>query len=48
MIILGRDIWGSGATPATKLFWILLIIVLPVIGLIHWFFAGPRGSRAVA
>jgi hypothetical protein len=48
MIILGLDIWGSGATTATKLFWILLIVVLPVIGLIHGFLAAPRGRRAVA
>ncbi len=28
-----------------KLLWILLILFLPVIGIIIWFFAGPRGGR---
>ncbi len=52
IIILIADIWAilqtiqsPGATAAGKLLWILLILVLPVIGLIIWFFAGPRGPR---
>ena len=54
LVILALDIWGiinvlgSGATTGTKLLWILLIVILPVIGLIAWFLAGPRGARAVA
>ncbi len=32
--------------PGHKVLWILLIVLLPVVGLIIWFFAGPR-SRAV-
>ncbi len=52
LIILALDIWGiinvigSGATNGTKLLWVLLILILPVIGLIAWFVAGPRGTRA--
>ena len=54
LIILALDIWGiinvigSGASMGVKLLWILLIIVLPVVGLIFWFLAGPRGARATA
>jgi hypothetical protein len=54
LVILALDIWGiinvarSGATTGIKLLWILLIVILPVIGLIAWFLAGPRGTRALA
>lgn len=37
---------GSGASTGAKILWTLLIILLPVIGLIIWFFAGPRGNAA--
>jgi hypothetical protein len=52
LIILVLDIWGiinvigSSATNGSKLLWVLLILILPVIGLIAWFVAGPRGSKA--
>jgi hypothetical protein len=52
LIVLVLDIWGiinvvgSGATTGVKLLWVLLILILPVIGLIAWFVAGPRGTRA--
>ncbi len=38
----------SGASGAAKLLWIVLILVLPVLGLILWFFLGPRGARVGA
>ncbi|AEI92136.1 MULTISPECIES: PLDc N-terminal domain-containing protein [Roseobacter] len=37
-------IWTSGVSLGAKLLWTLLILVLPVVGFIIWFFAGPRGS----
>lgn len=49
--ILVADIWAivktlqSSATTGTKLLWVLVIFLLPVIGLVIWFFMGPRGSR---
>ncbi|GAB4376148.1 MAG: PLD nuclease N-terminal domain-containing protein [Kiloniellaceae bacterium] len=52
LIILALDIWaivnifGSGASTGAKVLWILLVLILPVIGLILWLLAGPRGSRA--
>lgn len=37
-------ILGSGASAVKKLIWVLVIIVLPLVGLIIWWFAGPRSS----
>jgi hypothetical protein len=51
LIILIADIWAivnvfqSGASTGKKVLWIVLILILPVIGLILWFFAGPKTSR---
>lgn len=53
LIILIADIYAviqvlsSGTSGVNKLIWILLIILLPVIGLIIWMFAGPRGASGV-
>lgn len=52
IIILVADIWAivnvfaSSASTLAKVLWILLILFLPVVGLIIWFFAGPRSVRA--
>ena len=49
LVILILDIWAiikvvsSGASGGEKVLWILLIVLLPVIGLIIWAVAGPRG-----
>ena len=32
----------SSETAGIKLLWVLLIFILPVIGLILWYFMGPR------
>ena len=32
----------SKVTAGTKVLWCLLVIVLPVLGLIIWYAAGPR------
>jgi hypothetical protein len=51
LIILALDIWAiinviqSGASTGSKILWVLLILVLPLLGLIIWYFAGPRGGR---
>lgn len=50
LIVLILNIWAivkviqSGAPGLNKVLWILLILVLPVIGFIIWFFAGPKGT----
>ena len=35
---------GSGATTGTKVLWIALIAILPVLGLILWYFMGPKAN----
>ncbi|MDD2046521.1 PLDc N-terminal domain-containing protein [Pseudomonas putida] len=51
LIILVLDIWAiinvlkSGVGLGPKILWILLILLLPVLGLIIWAIAGPRGGR---
>ncbi|RDV04832.1 PLDc N-terminal domain-containing protein [Undibacter mobilis] len=48
LIILVADIWAvvqilkSSQSGGSKLFWILLILLLPVIGLLVWLVAGRR------
>jgi len=34
----------SGATTVAKLLWSLLVLLLPLVGLIIWFLAGPKGN----
>jgi len=52
LLVLAGDIWAvinifqSSASNEKKLLWILLVLLLPVLGLILWFFLGPRDSRA--
>lgn len=51
LIIFGLVIWAiiniaqSGASSGAKALWILLVLILPVIGLIIWFVAGPKSGR---
>lgn len=33
---------GSNASGGRKLVWVLLILFLPLIGLIAWWFLGPK------
>ena len=53
LIILALDIWAiinvikSGAGTGAKILWVLLIIFLPVLGLVIWAIAGPRGNVRV-
>ena len=51
LIVLVADIWAivnilqSGASTGKKVLWTLLVILLPVLGFIIWFFAGPKSGR---
>ncbi len=36
-------VWKSGSNLGTKIIWTAIILILPVIGLILWFFIGPKG-----
>jgi succinate dehydrogenase/fumarate reductase cytochrome b subunit len=50
LLILVGDIWaiinifGSSASNEKKALWIVLVVVLPVVGLIIWYFLGPRSG----
>jgi hypothetical protein len=53
LAILAADIWAivqivrSGHTGGTKLFWVLIIICLPVLGLLAWLVFGRRSAAAI-
>jgi len=48
LLILLADIYAilqivrSTAQIVAKVVWILIVLLLPVIGLIAWYFAGPK------
>lgn len=48
-VVVVLDIWailkifGSSASTGAKVLWTLLIVFLPVLGLVIWAFAGPKG-----
>lgn len=50
LLILIADIWAilnivqSRVPTVNKLVWIVVILLLPALGLIIWWFAGPRDS----
>ena len=52
LLVLAGDVWAiisifqSGASNEKKALWIVLVVVLPVVGLILWFFLGPREGVA--
>jgi hypothetical protein len=37
------NVWHTTKTSGTKVGWAVLILALPVIGLVIWGIAGPRG-----
>ena len=39
------NILGSSAKDTEKGLWILFVLFFPVIGLVVWFFAGPKSSK---
>jgi succinate dehydrogenase/fumarate reductase cytochrome b subunit len=51
VLILIGDVWAiiniaqSSATSGKKALWIVLVLLLPLLGLILWFFLGPRSGR---
>ena len=50
LLIFVADIWaiinilGSGAQTGEKVLWTVAVLVLPVIGLIAWYLAGPKSA----
>jgi hypothetical protein len=51
LLVLAGDIWAvinivqSSASNERKLLWILVVVLLPLLGLILWYFLGPREGR---
>lgn len=52
LLVLVADVWAlinilqSGADTGTKVLWVVLVIFLPVLGFILWYFIGPKTARA--
>jgi succinate dehydrogenase/fumarate reductase cytochrome b subunit len=52
VLVLIADIWAivnilqSGADTTKKVVWTVAVILLPVLGLILWYFLGPRTGRS--
>ena len=48
LIVLAFDVWAilkifqSGASTGSKVIWTVIILVLPIVGLLLWFLAGPK------
>ena len=51
LLILALDIWAiinifqSSATNEKKALWIIVVVLLPLLGLILWYFLGPRPGK---
>lgn len=51
-LILAGDIWAiinilqSSTSNEKKLIWTIAVVLLPVLGLILWYFLGPRDRKA--
>lgn len=51
LLIFVADIWAiinvvqSPAGTGSKVLWVVLILLLPVLGLILWFLLGPKSGR---
>ena len=52
LLILIGDIWAvinilqSSASNQKKLVWTVVVVLLPLLGLILWFFLGPRDRKS--
>lgn len=52
ILVLIADVWAivnifqSAADTTRKVVWTVIVILLPVLGFILWFFLGPRTGRS--
>ena len=52
VLVLVGDIWAimtifqSSVSNEKKLIWIVAVVLLPVLGLILWYFLGPRSGKS--
>ena len=52
ILVLIADIWAivnilqSAADTTKKVIWTVVVLLLPVLGFILWFFMGPRDGKS--
>ena len=52
LIVLIADVWAivsvfqSSADTGRKVIWTVLVILMPVLGFILWYFLGPKTGKA--
>jgi hypothetical protein len=52
LIVLIADVWAivnifqSAADTGRKVLWTVLVVLLPLLGFILWYFLGPKTGRA--
>jgi hypothetical protein len=51
LLLLAADVWAiiniaqSSVSNEKKALWIVLVLLLPLLGLILWFFLGPKSGK---
>ena len=51
LLVLVGDVWAiinilqSSASNDKKLLWVIVVALLPLLGLILWYFLGPRDGK---
>jgi succinate dehydrogenase/fumarate reductase cytochrome b subunit len=51
LLVLAGDIWAvinilqSSSSNEKKLIWTVVVVLLPLLGLILWYFLGPRDRK---
>ena len=52
LVVLIADVWAivnifqSGADTGSKVLWIVVVFLLPLLGFILWYFWGPKTAKA--
>lgn len=52
LLVLVADVWAivnilqSSAETGKKVLWTVLVVVLPLVGFILWYFAGPKTAKS--
>jgi hypothetical protein len=52
LLVLIADIWAivnivqSGVKTEVKILWVVIVALLPVIGVVLWYFLGPKTGRS--
>jgi hypothetical protein len=52
LVVLIADVWAivnvfqSSGDTGRKVLWTVLVIILPVLGFILWYFLGPKTGKA--